>query len=124
MDYTQDSWDAYVRYIEENFAYDSGFTAIGDSPENFRLEAIPNEWCPEYNFIPTIELAPEVDGEYIYFMPIVKLPPLDSRIMEYGDSIGYCLELAYKDNMLGRFCRELIDNPYSIDRFEPELYEE
>ena len=124
MDYTQDSWNAYVRYIDENFAYYSGFTAIGDSPENLRLEAIPNKWSPEYNFIPTIEIVPEVERGYIYFMPIVKLPPLDSRVMEYGDSIDYCLELAYKDNKLGRFCQELLANPYSIDEFEPELYEE
>lgn len=119
MDYTQDSWANYLENLDDVTSY-YGFSAQGSTPEKFRLQAMPEKWAPDLNFVPEIDIVPEVEGDKIYFMPIVKVPPIDSRLARYSDDVAYCLKLLYKTNDLGGVCQLLLTHPYSIDKYTYE----
>ena len=112
--YEEDSFVEYVAHMD-NIASKYNMYVTGDSPETFSVQVSPNDGYP----LPTIEVSSELDSDgetdYIYFMPKVTFPVLDSANLSYADTIQFLLS-TWADE-IGGFCKELIQNPYSIDRY-------
>ena len=115
-------FDEYVEHID-NIAYKYNMSVTGESPETLRVDVAPDTNYPN-NETPSIRFSIELDSDgesdYIYFMPIVSFPTLDSLDLSYADTIQYLLQ-SWADD-IGGFCKEIIQNPYIIDNYD--MYEE
>lgn len=115
-------FDEYVAYLDD-IASKYNMSVIGETPETLRVDVAPDSNYPN-NDTPSIRFSTELDSDgetdYIYFMPIVAFPELDSSDLSYADSIQYLLQ-AWSDD-IGGFCKEIIQNPYIIDNYD--MYDE
>lgn len=118
MNYTEQSFNYYVSIMNDRICH-ANCELVGTKPNNLRLEFDPNQfdgYPPVVRF--NIELDSDGESDYIYFMPVISFPELNSSDLNYRDSAEYIIGLWKEAAEI--LTKAFIGSPYSVYNYTLE----
>ena len=114
------NFDRYLESLNNNLRYSE---ILGNDPDS--LEIVLN-MEKDLDFVPYIsnvrcEIEEIRDVEYLYIIPTIEFPTMDTGVFQYSGSVSY--ELGEWKRVLDNLFENLIRNPY-YDSMYDGLYEE
>ena len=100
----------YVDYIDGEL-YRANCAASGNTPDTFRIEVDPSAFDGlPYSVSIKTELESDGESNYIYFLPVISFPRLDTAELDFADSASYYL--SKWEESIRKLTKIMFDNPY------------